>query len=85
MKVAYEGQFGVKSRPDFAFRPMNTTELFQAQKDYGIVGGSGRQLIRQCNTSIPVGIIPQTIQDMLALTPAQKADADRILDSIVQR
>lgn len=35
MKLAYSGQLGMKSKPDFAFRPMSTTELLAAQNDYG--------------------------------------------------
>ncbi|MEO6683736.1 MAG: TonB-dependent receptor plug domain-containing protein [Ginsengibacter sp.] len=30
MKLTYDGQAGFKSKPDFAFRPMNTTELLNA-------------------------------------------------------
>lgn len=41
MKLSYNTQMGRKSRPDFAFRPMNTTELLKTQEDYGLIVGSG--------------------------------------------
>jgi len=40
MKLTYSGQIGIKSKPDFAFRPMNTSEILKAQEDYGVGGGA---------------------------------------------
>lgn len=40
LKFAYGGQFGVKQRPSFSFRPMNTGEILAAQQAYGYAGGA---------------------------------------------
>lgn len=78
MKLAYSGQFGIKSRPDFAFRPMNTAELLQAQKDYGtIVQGSANT-----NAAIPGWYYSKQNPRYATLTAAQQAQADYLLDSI---
>ncbi|OJW32601.1 MAG: hypothetical protein BGO54_19685 [Sphingobacteriales bacterium 46-32] len=37
MKLEYSAQMGIKSKPDFAFRPMNTAELLKAQEQYGVM------------------------------------------------
>jgi TonB-linked SusC/RagA family outer membrane protein len=39
MRVNYSAQYGVKTKPQFAFRPMNTKEILAAQEAYGSVIG----------------------------------------------
>ncbi|HEY6503373.1 MAG TPA: SusC/RagA family TonB-linked outer membrane protein [Chitinophagaceae bacterium] len=78
MQLSYTGQYGIKSRPDFAFRPMNTAEVLKAQEDYGkIVGGA-----QNTNTVTPGWYYSKSNPRYIALTPAQQAQADYLLDSI---
>jgi TonB-linked SusC/RagA family outer membrane protein len=77
MKLTYTGQMGIKSRPEFAFRPMNTTELLKAQEDFGKIVGAG------ANTDILPGWYYSKANPRYAtLGTAGQADADRRLDSI---
>lgn len=76
LKVSYSGQFGVKSKPDFAFRPMNTTELFKAQSDYGKVTGDNN------NANIPGWYYSSENPRYATLSPAQQAAATATLDSL---
>ncbi|HSU28253.1 MAG TPA: SusC/RagA family TonB-linked outer membrane protein [Chitinophagaceae bacterium] len=78
MKLTYSGQYGIKSRPDFAFRPMTTEELLQAQEDYGlIVQGSSNT-----STSIPGWYYSKKNPRYIALNAQGQAEADHTLDSI---
>lgn len=74
LKLGYGAQFGVKQRPEFAFRPMNTTELLKAQEDYGKIAGGG--------TAMPGWYYSTANPRYATLTPAQKAAEALILDSI---
>lgn len=76
IKVGYSGQVGIKSTPDFAFRPMNTSELLQAQYDYGKITGSNS------NSSIPGWYYSKDNPRYAALSATDKAIADARLDSI---
>lgn len=77
LKLGYGAQFGVKQRPEFAFRPMNTTELLKAQEDYGkIVGGATTP------AAMPGWYYSTANPRYATLTPAQKAAEALILDSI---
>ncbi|NOT51656.1 MAG: SusC/RagA family TonB-linked outer membrane protein [Chitinophagaceae bacterium] len=78
LKVSYDGQFGVKSKPDFAFRTMTTAEIFQNQYDYGKVVGSSTNN----NANIPGWYFSPDNPRVQALTPTGQADAARILDSM---
>lgn len=80
MKVTYSGQMGIKSKPDFAFRPMTTAELLKAQEQYGsIVGGATN------NNALLVGWYYSRNNPRYAtLNATQQAAADRALDSISQ-
>lgn len=76
VQVAYDGQMGIKAKPDFAFRPMNTSELLQAQEDYGrILGIPG-------SATIPGWFYSRNNPRYANLSPAAQAAADRTLDSI---
>jgi TonB-linked SusC/RagA family outer membrane protein len=78
MQLQYSGQLGIKSKPEFAFRPMNTTELLRAQEQYGqVVGGSANT-----NTTIPGWYYSKLNPRYATLTAAQKTQADYLLDSI---
>jgi len=77
LKLSYGGQFGMKSRPDFAFRPMNTSEILSAQEAYGkIVGASAS------TTVLPGWYYSTQNPRYAALTDAQKAEEQRLYDSI---
>src|SRR5690606_26143246 len=75
-QISYDGQMGIKARPEFAFRPMNTTELLEAQRKYGSVLGTNG------SATIPGWYYSKDNPRYATLTPTQQADADRILDSI---
>ncbi len=76
MKLGYSMQMGVKSKPDFSFRPMNTTELLASQKKYGTITGDN------ANINVPGWYYSADNPRYAALTAAEKAEADRSLDSI---
>lgn len=76
LKLSYGVQMGIKSKPDFAFRPMTTAELLKAQNDYGSVLGTAQ------SSSIPGWYYAPNNPRYAALSAAGKADADRRLDSI---
>lgn len=76
MKMSYRFQGGVKASPDFAFSPMTTTQLLQAQNDYGKVLGTAG------TTSIPGWYYASNNPRYATLTPEGQADATRRLDSI---
>ncbi len=80
MKLSYSGQMGIKSKPDFAFRPMTTPELLKAQEQYGsIVGGATN------NNSLLTGwYLSKNNPRYATLNATQQAAADRALDSISQ-
>lgn len=77
MKLTYSGQLGTKSRPDFAFRPMSTAELLQAQEDYGKGGGAIAD-----PTILPGWYYSPDNPRYATLTPAQRAAEALLLDSI---
>jgi len=78
MKLEYSGQLGIKSKPEFAFRPMTTAEVFKAQQDYGrIVGGSANT-----STSMPGWYYYKDNPRYATLSAADQARADAIYDSM---
>jgi len=77
MKLSYNGQFGFKQKPDFAFRPMNTPELLAAQEAYGSIVGSTAN-----NANLPGWYYSKNNPRYATLSPADQASADRSLDSI---
>lgn len=77
MKLGYSGQVGIKSKPDFAFRPMNTTELLAAQEAYGKIVGATAS-----TATLPGWYYSKQNPRYATLTAQGKADADRILDSM---
>ena len=83
MKVAYSGQMGVKSRPDFAFRPMNTAELLKAQEDYGKIVAQGDATSPTANNiNIPGFYYSPNNPRYAGLSAAEKTEVGRLLDSI---
>lgn len=74
MRLTYDGQMGIKSKPDFAFRPMNTRELLQTQEDYGKIAGGG--------SAIPGWYYSPANPRVQGLSPAGQENASRLLDSI---
>ncbi len=80
MKVNYSAQMGVKSRPEFAFRPMNTTELLAAQEAYGIIANPTDPATTQLN--LPGYWYSPNHPRWGSLTPQQQAEEAAVLDSI---
>lgn len=80
IKVRYSGQLGVKSRPDFAYRPMNTSELLKAQHDYGKVLIDDNST--NTNRAMPGWYYSPDNPRYQALSPADQLLADAMLDSI---
>jgi len=79
MRLSYSGQYGLKSKPDFAFKPMNTTQLLQAQEDYGKIVGSTAS-----TPTLPGWYYSKENPRYASLTPDQQATTDHLLDSISQ-
>ncbi|MET0393923.1 MAG: SusC/RagA family TonB-linked outer membrane protein [Chitinophagaceae bacterium] len=77
MRLNYSGQMGIKSRPDYAFRPMTTAELLKAQEDYGIGGGAMPD-----PTILPGWYYSTQNPRYATLTATQKAQEAATLDSI---
>lgn len=74
-------QMGIKSKPEYSFRPMNTTELLKAQEDFG------RVLNTPSNPFMGSDVIPGWYYShenpmYATLSPDQQATNNRILDSI---
>lgn len=83
MKVTYSGQMGVKSKPEFAFRPMTSAELLKAQEDYGKVVAQGDASSPVANNPIIPGFYYSPNNPRYAgLSAAEKTEAGRLLDSI---
>ncbi|HRN80543.1 MAG TPA: SusC/RagA family TonB-linked outer membrane protein [Ferruginibacter sp.] len=80
MKLNYSAQMGVKSRPEFAFRPMNTTELLAAQESYGIIVNPSDPQATQLN--LPGYWYSPNHPRWGSLTPQQQAEETAVLDSI---
>lgn len=77
MKLSYSGQMGLKNEPDFAFKPMNTTQLLKAQEDYGKIIGSTAS-----TPTLPGWYYSKNNPRYATLTAADQANADHLLDSI---
>lgn len=76
MKLSYNSQVGVKMKPNFAFRPMNTAELLKAQEDYG------RILADNGTPSLPGWYYSKNNPRYATLTSTGQAAANAALDSI---
>src|SRR5690606_24094002 len=81
MKLKYSAQLGIKSKPDFAFTPMNTTQLLKAQNDYGATINNGSASDYFGSNAIPGWYYASNNPRYATLNAAQRADADRRLDS----
>lgn len=77
MKLTYSGQMGIKSRPEFSFRPMNTAEILKAQENYGKVVGATAS-----STTLPGYYYSPSNPRYATLTAAQQATEKGIYDSI---
>ena len=83
MKFGYAAQFGVKSKPNFSFRPMNTSELLESQKKYGLVVAQGDATSPVANDPRIPGFYYSTANPRYqALTSAERTEAGHLLDSI---
>ncbi len=83
MKFSYAGQMGVKSKPDFAFRPMNSTELLAAQERYGkIVAGGDASSPVSVDLNIPGFYYSPENPRWNSLSGTEKAENARKLDSL---
>jgi len=83
MKFGYSAQMGVKSKPEFAFRPMNTAEVLDAQRRFGVIVAQGDATSPVANNvNIPGFYYSSSNPRYAGLSATQKADADRRLDSI---
>ncbi|HML58597.1 MAG TPA: SusC/RagA family TonB-linked outer membrane protein [Ferruginibacter sp.] len=80
MKLNYSAQMGVKSRPEFAFRPMNTQEVLAAQEAYGIIANPSDPAATQQN--LPGYWYSPNHPRWGSLTPQQQAEETAVLDSI---
>lgn len=79
MKLEYSGQLGIKSKPDFAFRPMTTAEMFKAQQDLGrFLNNSSAN----SNQNMPGWFYFKENPRYAALSAADQARADVIYDSM---
>lgn len=80
-EITYAGNIGVTSRPEFPFRVMNTTELLQAQEDYGrVLNGSTNSFAG--NTNLPGWYYSKLNPRYQALSPVQQQSADAFMDSL---
>ena len=83
LKFGYNTQYGVKSKPDFSFRPMNTTELLNAQKQYGLVVAQGDATSPVANDPRIPGFYYSTANPRYqTLSSAERTEGARLLDSI---
>jgi len=83
LKFGYSTQYGVKSKPDFSFRPMNTTELLNAQKQYGLVVAQGDASSPAANDPRIPGFYYSTANPRYQnLSTAERTEGARLLDSI---
>lgn len=83
MKFGYSAQFGQKSKPEFAFRPMNSDELLAAQEKYGSFLAAGDATSPLANDiRIPGFYYSTTNPRFSSLSPAEQASNVRTLDSI---
>ncbi len=83
LKFGYSAQMGVKSKPDFGFRPMNSTELLKSQEQYGVVVAGGDPSSPTANNPLLPGFYYSTLNPNYAsLTPGEQTENARLLDSI---
>jgi TonB-linked SusC/RagA family outer membrane protein len=52
LKLGYSAQMGIKQRPQFPFKPMNTAQLLKAHEQYGRILSEGNPLAPEINDSI---------------------------------
>ena len=83
LKLSYSAQMGVKSRPDFAFRPMNTQEILSTQEKFGAIVAQGDPANPTANNANLPGFYYSPLNPRYAtLTDEEKAEAAVLLDSI---
>lgn len=82
MKLSYSTQYGIKAKPDFAFSPMTTAQLLQAQNDYGRILSASNASGYAGTISIPGWYYAKNNPRYATLSAAQQATNDRMLDSI---
>jgi TonB-linked SusC/RagA family outer membrane protein len=80
MKLQYGGQFGMKSRPEFTWDMMTTSQLFQSQEDFGrIVNVPNTGAARD---NLPGWYYSKNNPAYAALTASEKTRYDFIRDSM---
>ena len=83
LKLGYSVQYGQKSKPDFAFRPMNTTEVLEAQRLYGAtINSSDPTASINNNANIPGWYYSANNPRVQALSATAQTRAAQLLDSI---
>lgn len=83
LKLSYSAQMGVKSRPDFAFRPMNTQEILSTQEKFGTIVAQGDPANPTANNANLPGFYYSPLNPRYAtLTDEEKLEAAELLDSI---
>lgn len=80
MKLQYRAQMGSKAKPEFGFTPMTTSELLQAQFEYGNTLNNSSSF--PGSIVLPGWYYSPNNPRYATLTPADKAIADSRLDSI---
>lgn len=82
MKLGYSGQMGMKSRPQITYDMMSTSELLQAQEDYGQTLNNSGQNFAGTAANTPGWYYSQNNPRYATLSPADQARANTILDSL---
>lgn len=83
VKLGYSAQMGVKSKPEFSFRPMSTAEVLDAQRRYGLIVAQGDATSPAANDiRIPGFYYSPSNPRYASLTAAEKTAYARALDSI---
>jgi TonB-linked SusC/RagA family outer membrane protein len=83
VKLGYSAQMGVKSKPQFSFRPMSSAEVLEAQRRYGLIVAQGDATSPAANDiRIPGFYYSSSNPRYASLTAAEKTAYARALDSL---
>jgi TonB-linked SusC/RagA family outer membrane protein len=88
IKMGYSTQFGIKTRPEYPFRPMSSPELLKAHEQYGLIVAAGdpfsplNDTLNGQGKNLP-GFYYSPLNPRYASLPAgEKLKANKILDSL---